>query len=210
MLMFLTEPGTVLRFSDEQKREWALRVEQDYDVRNPLEDMDGEGRIYSFSRRHSNFLNLGVTSIAEARKELIRRFGKENIGWLQLGYFEHGQCVWFPWADGAPAGTAGDFQWDGTAFAGVWVPDEYVRLNIGKCAPQVYRKKLLEYCRQVCRLYTAWCNGSVYGYTLACDDVAVDSCWGFFDTGDSGGMLEAANATLRAHNVKQIEVHGER
>ena len=81
---------------------------------NPLEDMDCMGSIYSFGRRHNNFIDR------EHAEMLLEEYGKDVVF---LSYFEHGLCKW------GVAGSMGnmpDFQWDGVSYAGLWIPDKYL------------------------------------------------------------------------------------
>jgi len=177
--------GERAEFVDQSGRTVTVEVVPDDSPPNPLEDWDGEGVIHSFNPRHANFLDLrkvGCSSLEEAVKWLNEECGPEGIGWMRLGYFEHGRCVWFPWDGGMPPGTEGDFRWDGHSFAGVWVPDEDVMESFGELSEDELRRKVLEYCVSVCRTYTSWCNGDVYGYDVSVD--GEDSCFGFFGLDD--------------------------
>ena len=193
-----------------------LGVEHDPDPENPMEVWDGQGTIHSFNRKHGNFLDLGASSREGARLEIGERFGEENVDWLLLGYFEHGNCSWFPLASGRPPGTEGDFRWDGCSFAGVWVVDDVVRenINIGELEGDARYEWLLAHCKGVCEEYMNWCNGWVYGYSVSVwkdGEVMIDndSCWGFsgMDHEKSGlrGSVEDVLAVDEVTELKETE-----
>lgn len=145
------------------------RVSYDESPPNPCEDTDGMGIMYSFSRKHGNYLKMDYpTSRDECEKILRRDFGK----YIQiLGYFEHGQCDWHL-SGCRPAGTECDYRWDGCSFAGMWVPDEVILAELKKIrgveAKMAYAVGCAEAC---CKTYTQWCNGEVYAYSVDIYDV---------------------------------------
>lgn len=120
---------------------------------NPLEDCDGMGMIRSLNRRHIN-------SIGQNELESII---EENPHCVALSYFEHGLCKW---------GVRGsldctpDFNWDGVSFAGIWIPDQCV-LECMETIPEDERQDwLLKQAESACEVYTNFCNGEVYGFSL--------------------------------------------
>ena len=92
----------------------TIKVCQDQDPANPMEDWDGMGEIRSFSRRHAN----NVKSQEEAEQLM-----KDNPFHVELSYFEHGQSYWMVGGEMKP-GMEGDFRWDGVRRAGLWIPDK--------------------------------------------------------------------------------------
>jgi hypothetical protein len=129
---------------------------------------DATGKMHSFSRKHCNFLkNFDFpASKDECREEIIKKFGDDVVF---LGYYEHGQCSWFVEGCGGP-GT--ECRWDGVQFAGFWEPDAELKkmarynLKLKKGTPE-REKKMVEWAKQACKVYTEWCNGEVYGYNVA-------------------------------------------
>lgn len=85
---------------------------QDEDCQNPCTASDGVGFIYSFNRRHANFVK--EEELAELQKTPFV---------VPLSYYEHGLCLWDV-EGGERIGNCPDMQWDGRRFAGIWVPDE--------------------------------------------------------------------------------------
>lgn len=160
---------------------------------NPCENDCGMGTMYSFNRRHINCLDpddINSTILARHRKWAV-----------PLSYFEHGNCLWDV-QSGERIGRCPDMQWDGTELAGIWVPND----NLLECMYMTYRswkkekgltkvskedrqKKYAEimrkYAAQCCEVYTQWCNGETYGYSVALYDALgdevddLDSCGGF-------------------------------
>lgn len=140
---------------------------------NPLETRDGIGAIYSLSHRHNNHKSADeVQSILENDPDAV-----------PLSYFEHGQCLWDV-AGGARIGSCPDMQWDGVAFAGVWVPDDCVRESYTGQDGKTRREWMIKQAESACREYTAWCNGDCWGIVVVTcnpDGSMVDSdeCWGY-------------------------------
>ena len=81
-------------------------VEHDPDVGNPCEEMDGEGTVRSFSRKHINQIDPD---------EAVSILKKDKMA-VALSYFEHGQGTWM--IQGENQGYP-DWRWDGVTFAGV-------------------------------------------------------------------------------------------
>ncbi len=165
-------------------------IEYDFDPPNPLEDWDAYGEIYSLSNRHTSYNRDAIEEIME------RKQSGEEVDAVQLSYFEHGLCRWM--VAGSPkGGMAGDWRWDGTDFAGLWVPDDALIQEAEGLTGEARREKMIEWAGQACDAYTDWCNGSVYGYTIKAFEVKYDgseeyqdyehkhpikddSCWGFY------------------------------
>jgi len=187
-----------------------VTIKYDHDPQSIFEDGAANGQIYSFNRRHVNYIGDNE----ENRIEELLKYEEA----VPLSYFEHGLCLWSVAGDPTPPGT--EYQWDGVRFAGLWVPDKDAIANIdfsGKVEGAERVKKLREYAAGVCELYTDWCNGSVYGFKAElyelqrdedgdpiteegdydCRHVKVleeDSCWGFYgwDT-----VVEAAQEAVQ-------------
>ena len=173
-----------------------VELAYDSNASNPLEDWDETGTIHSFNRRHTNFID----PTSEQFEALQAEHGADLI---PLSYYEHGQCLWFVVGSDTPAGV--EFQWDGTRFAGVWVPDAGLKgyaddENEPLGSPERIAR-MSEYAKQACTTYTDYCNGSVYGYSIEVYNVRrdeagtvwddeydyrretatdEDSCWGFY------------------------------
>lgn len=111
---------------------------------NPLGDDHFLGSIYSFNARHVNYVHPD---------ELAERGYK---GVVPLSYFEHGLCRWF--VAGHADVVLPDFQWDGVTVAGAWVPPEQ------DGSPSEAER--LERAKAACEVYTAWCNGNVYFWSV--------------------------------------------
>lgn len=132
---------------------------------------------------------------------------------VALSYFEHGLCRW------GVSGTMDDmpdFGWDGVGIAGYWEPDKYLLQELtdaGLDAPDRInerRARLNKWATEDCSVYTDWCNGSVYGYSVQAfeksdrlwDDlqdyerygtqVGGDGCLGFYGWDDLEEQVEEA------------------
>ena len=143
-----------------------VSTSQDEDAGNPCDDWDDMGKVYSFCRKHSNFLRDFEFPAArsEAPAALKEHFNPDIV---ILGYFEHGACVWHV-SGRSPRGTEGDYRWDGVSFAGVWVPDKYIIEEADKAGltGEARTKFMEERAAHTCETYTQYCNGDVYGYTI--------------------------------------------
>jgi hypothetical protein len=174
-----------------------IEIEHDHFPVNPLEDYDCYGQIFSFSRRHVNFLQLNAENEDEARKELELDYDY----FLPLSYAEHGLCQWSVYGQGYQC------PWDSVSFAGVYVPSNYEKEGLDAIKDESERhKKLVEFATSACNVYTAYCNGQVFGYKVTtynlvkdehgddieCEDYynqsqpekEYDSCYGFYNLDD--------------------------
>lgn len=131
---------------------------------------------------------------------------EEFVDLVPLGYFEHGMCLWHV-SDEIPRGTEGDYRWDGINFAGFWEPDEVLLKEVEGLGPVDRRKKMVQFARQACDVYTDWCNGQVYGYVVEAYTHRLpydrlrdyrydapeydDSCWGFYGWSDFEGEVKS-------------------
>lgn len=153
----------------------------DQDCQNPCED-DGVGYIRSLNNRHINRIDRDeAVALLESDPDVI-----------PLSYFEHGRCMWA--VKGALDNTP-DFCWDGTSFAGVWIPDDCTR-NSCPVKPAKKGKKVIggerrqwfeKQAESACEQYTSWANGDCYGHTVVvCDQdgamLSDDACWGYVGT----------------------------
>ena len=164
--------GAKLWFLDQDGKKVRIEIAIEEDYENPLtEDSDYTGEIFSFCSRHNNFLDLvnkGCPTKESARNWLEDEYGPEGLGWCLLSYFEHGNCIWFPWTQPKPPGTEGDFRWDGTRFAGVWrTPKELRKITQPE---EAHRELIKERCIAACKLYTSYCNGEVYCFSIKKED----------------------------------------
>lgn len=198
-------------------KEYKLRIEYDLDPSDPFGD-DDLVTFHSFSTRHVNFTDPDVllacqyefpegheddgftcdampTAHAEGRIEDHEWDGPE--GFL-LSYFEHGLCRWG--VQGSMTGMP-DFRWDGVEVAG------FLELNLSDENRTWWDEKSddekREMAASMCEVYTDYCNGEVYGYTLTRNGEAEDSCWGFYGD-DIIGMARELVATygLTPENTK--------
>ena len=174
----------------------TVKIYIDQDPPNPMKDYDGEGIFYSFSNRHIN-------SVSQEKAEEIMR---TNKFWVPLSYFEHGLCLWDV-QHGEQIGRCPDMQWDGVSFAGIWIPDDYAKDNLG-IKPKTpltkrLRKKIEEYAAGCCKTYTSWCNGECYGYVVSADGAEDDSCWGFL--GDIEYCKERAKSVAETMDKELAE-----
>jgi len=169
---------------------YRISVYHDQDAGDPTREFDGVGEIYSFCSRHRSY-----DADARAREA-------NNRDAVPLGYFEHGQCVWFVFG-AAPPGA--DCPWDGVPFAGLWVPDKTILDEASSLTGKDRRDLMWKRAAQACVTYTQWCNGDIYGYTVerleSCDKCravtaeTLDGCWGIYGSDEAIREAEAFVAT---------------
>lgn len=148
---------------------YELEVSYDHGCENP-NDYDAF-QVISFNNRHINFVHPDEIDNADIL--------------APLSYYEHGSCRWMVGESVVPDPYGG---FDTVALAGVIVYNEELggdRAWFDEKTPA----ERLETLHAVADLYTDWCNGSCFFYTLyelvdceACghtDRKYVDSCGGF-------------------------------
>jgi hypothetical protein len=163
---------------------WRIDYD-DYQHGNPLEEDEAYGHILSLNRRHDNFNFDGVqAAVEDPESDAVR-----------VSYYEHGQCLWMVQGGPYPAGV--EFQWDGVSFAGVWLPNDVLKKEASGLTGEERRKKMEQWAGEACEVYTQWCNGSIYSYTVKvyrlkadggthrreyrdAELLAEDSCWGHY------------------------------
>lgn len=161
-----------------------LTVGVDSDLESPC-DTDG-WKLYSFGRRHVNYRDpneFGWYGQVEDGKPVIK--GKEHRKLREqlkkgyafwLGYFEHGNSVWFR-SDLPPAGV--EFRWDGVRFAGLLIWEQKPG-NLGQKTWK-YEDRAKD-ADGFLSTYTAWANGEGCYYRLETDEGEdVGGCGGFYD-----------------------------
>jgi len=136
-------------------------------IENPQEEFDGEGKIYSFNKRHTNYIHPdNVEDLCDGK---LRRC-------VLLDYYEHSGCSWSVSGDQTNP-LDGDF----CDAAGVWIPDEICietvetqnrrKLGLGEVAVvDAYRNMA----REACDRYTKYFNGEVYGYCIEAYEAKTD------------------------------------
>jgi hypothetical protein len=146
-----------------------VTIEYDSDCNNPCDD-DGMGSIRSLSNRHINNIDY------DEAKQLL----EDDPDVIPLSYYEHGNSIWMV-AGSARENTPGiEFQWDGTRFAGVWIPDDCCRESYTKQDGLTRREWMAKLAECCCETYTAWANGECYGFRIAAYELRKDE-----DTGDN-------------------------
>jgi hypothetical protein len=155
---------------------YRVRIFQDTDTPNPLEDWSEMGTILSLNRRHRNFDPAGIEEATQHNPDAV-----------PLSYFAHGLCLWALVGE-LPVGAR--CPWDSVSFAGVWLPDEETLSSASNYGGRTRKHFMRKRARQACDAYTQWCNGEVYGYeierVITCENCGsehvnvTDSCWGFY------------------------------
>lgn len=154
-----------------------LNVELDFDHDPESPNEWWQWTLHSFNRRHGNFLDPvglinrdGTGATAKMRRKL-----ESGLAFV-LGYFEHGNSVWFL-ADEPPLGV--EFRWDGVRVAGLL---EFA--GDGRRAPRSYEERR-KWARDYLRTYTQWANGEVYWFQATDEDgETVASCGSLYGPDD--------------------------
>ena len=171
----------------------SLTVEVHYDDTGSESPRDwcNMGRFFGFHRRY-----VSPDAAPDAYPEAARSIAQhhDNIC-LPVWLYDHsGTCY--------RAAESNPFHcpWDSGLFGFIYVSKADVRREYGvkRISPKL-RAKVIEALQQEVKVYSAWANGEVYGFTVT--DPAgdqIDSCWGFVAEPDyalSEGM-DSARAIL--------------
>lgn len=168
-------------------RELKIEIRHDDDVASPCDDCC-TWKLYSFNRSHASFADPS-------------RFTPPNIGLQRklkvglafwLSYSEHGLCAWSLSSGGINCG------WDSVRLAGILVWENKPG-DIGAKTLESRR----EDARNFLEVYTDWCNGTCYYYSIedAVTEEAVASCGGFIGTDH---LLDAIMEELHADDVIEV------
>lgn len=168
----------------------SIEVDDDCNDPSAAGGDDGCWRLWSFNPNHSNHKtpwDLGFMSSGEliaveevddstecSPNEVAELHRKLDVGLaFRLGYYEHGQCDWHLSGQGGPGS---DCRFDGRRFAGLLVweePDDHM-------GHTTYEDRF-DNAKGFLEVYTAWCNGECYGYSVkTAGGEEIDSCWGFY------------------------------
>ena len=154
------------RFPD--GRTLVAYLTRDSDPMHPLDDVDGDGKIYRFTR------DATITERNEGF-EFVRTEDSEGRPMTPdplaviLNKYEHSLTMWYV------AGTSGhECRWDTSRGAGVWVPDDCAREAIVERAAKAVKdgdaealrkeqRRLAEEIASIgCERYTSYVNGDCY------------------------------------------------
>ena len=174
---------------------------------------DGIGwKLYSFGRRHAGYEHPSKFFPEDSDNDPTP-YHKEVSDKLASGlafvcsYFEHGNCVW------SLEGSGPQCQWDNVPKAGILIFEE----GENDMGAKTYDDRAKD-AANFLEIYTAWCNGNIYGYNLEdvteCDHCGheilkdVDSCWGFYGVdSDLDNMAEHVRSALNGDT--DVEVVGD-
>jgi len=194
----------------------VIKVWHDEMPDNPCDGDDW--KIHSFSRRHGNFTHpddLGFDENGQPEKELQAKIDKGLA--FPLSYYEHGQCLW------SLQGGGPQCRWDSVSLAGllVWEGDDDVHQDENVEERTKWATAFVE-------MFTQWCNGEVYGYTieafkvcgcckqdveLSDEEAGLDlpSCGGYYPSDIEGmvcDMKDHIGEDWRDYEVSFKEQHG--
>jgi len=163
-----------------------LELWHDPDTENPC-DWECSWKVCSFSRKHINSVHPDkfLTESGKWRFEYAR---KADVGLVfPLSYFEHGLCQWSIMNEGMQC------LWDSVRLAGVAVWNGKPS-DIGAKTHDDRMKDL----RKFLQIYSDWCNGFCYGFSVI-DDTGetLDSCGGFIGSDDAIEYAKSEHPELK-------------
>lgn len=166
-------------------------------------DWDGQWMLYSFNRRHKSYRSPETFFPEGAPTPEFQRQLDEGLAFV-LSYFEHGNCVW------SLQDTGPQCRWDNVDCAGILVW-EHPAKDMGAKTKEDRAKDATKFLE----VYTAWCNGEGYGYsveeivTLPCGHTEtrdLDSCFGFYGTDVEYMASQCKDAVA---GDPEVEIRGE-
>lgn len=161
-----------------------LVINNDSDAESPLEC--SPWTLVSFNKKHFSYGDhveyvdprAGAGGSPRAQSGIREKISASTAFWLD--YFEHGQCAWSFLGEGTQC------RWDTSRCAGIILGDYLDLKNLSHGERRQDAKDMLD-------LYTSWCNGNVYEYSLVpelgcshCNHIRLDwddATWhsGWFD-----------------------------
>src|ERR1700722_6030503 len=151
----------------------TLELVSDPDIENPAK-FDSNWKLYSFNSRHASykdpdhFFPNGRPDENPVPIGLRRKLAVGTA--FILSYSEHGDCNW------GVEGTIALPQWDSCRIAGLLVWEHPIK-DLG---PKTYAERQKD-AENFCEVYTAWCNGEGYGYSIKNEEgEELTSCYGFY------------------------------
>lgn len=139
----------------------TVKIINDYCDHAEIDEMGW--KLHSFNTRHRNFVHPDdIASDYDLREKF-----NNGLAFF-VGYYEHGNCLWFLSDSDTPAGV--EFQWDGRRIAGYieFMDDENYKPD-----------NLKESAVSFLKVYTDYCNGNTYAYSIQEGEEFLDSCGGF-------------------------------
>lgn len=169
----------------EQHAGFTIKIAQDTDAQNPLEDFDMFGTFYHWHRR--GFVGTDMSRKQEEMQELIDR--TRNAGGIIIPVFlyEHsGQTI---------SAVPFSCPWD-SGTVGVWIatPEE-IRKEYD-AIDDAAQAKATELIKSQIKTVDDYLTGNIYGFMIEdAEGNDVDSCWGFYgDYNAEGGALAEAKS----------------
>lgn len=194
------------------------------DCESPLEH-DEAVSMAIFSRRHNNpakdklipkpfgqgYWNLGDMEDAQAFHKANAHATAPYAVFTVYAY-EHGNIMFSPSEGGNPFSCPWDSGCAGIIAlkkSDVGTPGAVSKNAKGEIVHTV--GTYFEQAKQICDLYSSWCNGEVYGFVIEDEDGEhVDSCYGFLETeGADGYVLEQGRDALAYEAKRMIEAKQE-
>lgn len=146
---------------------------------NPFTDDDAI-EIVSFNRRHRNYADpddyqLVRNEYGDLSSECVgfRRKLATGTAFI-LSAYQHGQIVW------SLQGSGPQCRWDTAQVAGVLTLDPKVGLTGDETTPEERYDARRKAAETICRVYTEWCNGSIYTIAVECNGEVLTSLSGAY------------------------------
>lgn len=171
--------------SSEQYKGLTIKLEQDTDCENPLDNDAGVIFVTYRADARSQYGNTPLDQ--EAHEEVARKVNTGELIGLPVYVYQHGGCIIRAEGNGNPFSCP----WDSGQSGYVYVTKAgALSWHGGKKVTKDIRAKTLQSLKSAIDEYSLWCNGECYGYIVeGPDGEELDSCWGFI--GSEYAMEEA-------------------
>jgi hypothetical protein len=158
----------------EQYKGLVIRLEQDQDCENPLDN--DAGAVFVTYRKGARSCYGNTPLDQEEHEEVGRRINAGELVGLPVYVYEHGGCI-IRAAEGNPFSCP----WDSGQSGYIYVTKKTaLEWYGGKVLTKGKREKTLQQLRGIVDTYSQWCNGECYGFIIEDQDgEQLDSCWGY-------------------------------
>jgi hypothetical protein len=168
----------------EQYKGLTIRLEQDQDCENPLDNDAGVVFVTYRADARSQYGNTPLDQ--EEHEEVARKIQAGELIGLPVYVYEHGGVI-----IKAEEGNPFSCPWDSGQSGYVYCTRKTaLEWQGGKVLTAKRRAAVLKGLQCSVDAYSSWCNGECYGYIIeGADGEELESCWGFI--GDEYAMEEA-------------------
>lgn len=185
------------QYESEYYRGFEIKIYQDSDTINPMEDWDGWANFRCFHRDYS----LSNTEEFEYPEDLVEYLKKGEAIHLPLFLYDH---------SGISISANGDIypfndRWDAGQVGFVYEKISDLKKEFGwKIITKKRRQKIIDRMLSEVSIFDDYLRGNVYGFDV--EDVG--SCWGFYGyEHEKSGLLEAAQNDIDYYISEERKKH---